>query len=609
MKNNELLRILKNKKSLAKKHNQKYHTKIKNDRSYYDCTVEGSVDYPLANVAASNIINNYKQAGEDLHLTDENPENIQWLFISNAILKDAEAKYDLKNAKSNMLTDFVSGGKGIIKVVTEVKTKKKDLGLIDKFKGLVLPGTVEEEIVDDKLLHVDCIDPLKFYPMSDAGKTLENSCVFEEILKSKEEIEATYNIKISDDDLLDLTTGDKDLDEGLSAGEKEVGKKIKLWICWSPYALDGKKKQEGSYYLFSKNKVFSNKAMQYNPYVMFFNHEYADRDKELQPYGDIRLIKPLVEYLNDIKQDTRRYVRRVARSKWVVQKGADVDVNSLKDPKDGVIVEAKQMGAIAALEVPQLNPAVLMYANDTERFIEMISGMVGGDQTMQGVSTATGQAIVAQQGGTKLAGGFDNIAWGMEKVYRLILWNIYQNYDDEMIIEVVGEDLVRQFQEAERSYAERSGLSLDPGEFKSDSVREVIANTDNTPQGEKPFDITQKREGNVLVVKLRKNAIVEAPKIKVTIMPQTNKEIRLKRAVELYGLTQKDQSANSTEVLKIVARMMDVGIDPEKLVATQQQLMQRQQQVVGQAPQQGVPQLGGVGGETAGNISGEAAAL
>lgn len=613
-KDSDLLQTLKNKRSLAKKQNQKYHSRIKDDRNYFDCEVDDSRDYPLANFAGSFIINTYMEAGQDIHLTDENPDNLEWLFISNAVLKDAEVRYGMKRTLYDMYTDFVAGGAGVIKVITEVKTKKKDLGLIDKFKNIVKTGEAEEEVVDKKILHVDSVDPLSFFPMSDAGKTLEHSCVFEKIYKSREEIEARYGITISDDEALHLSTGDKELDEGLSEGEKGAGSKVQLWICWSPYSLENKK-EGGYYYLFTDNKVFKKTKMEYNPYVMFFNHKYADRKKELQPYGDIRLIKPLVEYLNDVKQDMRRYVRRVARSKWEVKKGANVDVRALRNPESGTIVEVEQMGMIKALEVPQLNPAVLQYAADVERFIEMLSGMIGGDQTMQGVSTATGQGLIAQQGGKKIGGGFDEIAWGMERVYRLILWNIYNNFDENMIIEVVGEDMIEKFRQAIEDYNVKKDLMPNPDDFKTESVRNAIKNTDNADVGGLPFMIEREMDSSKsIMVSLQKNALVEQPKIKVTILPESNKEIRLKRAIELYGLSLKDPMTDSSEVMKVVARMMDVGVDPEKFVVTKEQMAEQQmmtsqnQGLQGLGEGAGVPRLSG-GGETEGDISGQAMSL
>lgn len=607
----DLLKKLRNKRDLAKKQNKAYHARIKKDRKYYDCEVDGSKDYPLGNVAANFIIDSYVAAGEDLHLTDENPENLEWLFISNAVLKDAETKYGLQRIRRKMYVDFVSAGPGYIKVVTEVKTSKKDLSTLDKFKGIVGLKKEEDEVVDDTKVHVESVDPLNMFVMNDAGEELEDSCTFEKIYKSPEEIERKYGVKIDKDDILTLATGDKDLDEGLSVGEKEAGRKVKLWICWSPYALGGKE-QKGSYYLFSEHKVFKNNAMKYNPYTLFLNHRYADREKELQPYGDIRLIRPLVEYLNEVKQDIRRYVRRVARSKWEVLKGAKVDVNALRNPKSGVVVEVSQMGNIKALEVPQLNPAVLQYANDLERFVQMISGMIGGDQTIQGVTTATGQGIMAAQSGKKIGGGFDSIATGMERVYRLILWNIYQNYTEGQLIEVVGEDLVEKFKESEANFRGMEVLTPDPTEFQNPSIQQAVSQTGINPMEKPPFEVLgDSSDGKGIMVQLQENALVESPKIRVTILPEQNKEIRLKRAIELYGLALKDPMTDSSEVMKVVARMMDVGVDPEKFVVSKEDMMQEQavantQAGAGATP--GVPALGG-GAGTEGALSEQAAAL
>jgi hypothetical protein len=230
---------------------------------------------------------------------------------------------------------------------------------------------------------------------------------------------------------------------------------------------------------------------------------------------------------------------------------------------------------------------------------------------MQGVSTATGQGLIAQQGGKKIGGGFDEIAWGMERVYRLILWNIYQNFDEEMVIEVVGEDMVDRFRESLENYNMMKGLTPNPDEFKTESVRNAIKNTDNAGVGELPFTIKREMDSSKsIMVSLQKNALVEEPKIKVTILPESNKEIRLKRAIELYGLSLKDPMTDSSEIMKVVARMMDVGVDPEKFVVSKEEMAECQMVTNTQEVEQGagVPQLA-AGAETEGNISGQAMAL
>ena len=206
--------------------------------------------------------------------------------------------------------------------------------VIGKVSLLASPTySVSVKVIDKERsgLTIVSVDPLNFFAMKDAGKDLMGGYSFEKIVKSKKALEADYGIKLKDDEVV-LATSNKDTDESsMTVEEKKMSEKV---VCWAAYGCHPDPKKDGNYYFFfTDNRLLKTREEKSSPYVQGAEFRKTNRDGEQTPFGEIYRLKELEVYLNNIKQDVKRYVNRVAQNKWQVVNGIVEDPEDLRNPK------------------------------------------------------------------------------------------------------------------------------------------------------------------------------------------------------------------------------------------------------------------------------------
>lgn len=546
-------------------HRKRHFKRIEEGRKEIDLENKKTSKFPLVKKAMDSIVASLTQSLHEISLGSENEQEIPYLEANRQLLKACQTMFGLDDSSEKLeelYQNFVCG-EMVAKVITTPET--------EDYEGI--------SVLENVSISVEVVDPLNFAPIPSSSSDLSRGGVFERVYVSIADAKNLYGL--SDKDIADIENDKivrKDKDEN------ELIDKVTLYIYQGQDPLNPKINKYKEI-LFSNKKIIKEVKKKYICYSYALNQKSPAKEKSFTAMGDHEQMVAIVSDMNDNKENVSKYIRRVARSKYGYIKGAQVDLGALASAEEGKHVGMSTRDAVFALPVPGLNPAILQYALDTERFAQFFSGILSSQQTFQGVGTATGQALLEQD-----SEEFDDYRLSKVKpfwirLYKMLLSHILDNEkSEEIIIEVTGGDVVDFFTNMQNDIKEIQDILMQgqARNISDDDLRKTVAKLDaSRPKlHDKGFEIMGATSGmKGLIVKLQKSALLKNPRIRLNIVPKNSSVVRLKKLLDLYNISIKDPRAKSSVILTKIIQELDLGIDPDDIVADDNEMMAEQQQI------------------------------
>lgn len=455
-------------KAFEKEHRARFWKRVITALNFqHNVTVTGGttsvrqIKYPLLWSAYDNYISELNAAPSQIVIDAGGKEDSVKQAYWKGILDYSKRILHVEDLREEFVQSFVTVGKAVYKVGRTVRTEMSEKEATDPKTGKALVKSKEEVVTENKTF-VDVVDPRKFWVSPEThykGPILDDDCPYtiEEMVRSKEYLEAAYDIKIRKDELELISSdelGESDKTDLKNIDEKTDDlKRVRLYVYYGVWDIGGKSDTNAEV-LFTKKRVIKARHFPYEhgkkPYIYLLNFK-----KFFKPLanGCLDAVLDLDQEYNEHMNLVRTILRRMTHPKWAKLKGTQVDESALLDPDVGTVVDESVPNAFRAVEGPKPDAALLEKSNVVEQLFQLVTGVIYGQTALQKVGTATGQTIAENGNDTKVGRMIRLLERADEELNTMIL-QLEQQYApaDGVDIKITGSDIVQMIKNKKKLY-------------------------------------------------------------------------------------------------------------------------------------------------------------
>lgn len=418
-------------------------------------TTTQKIKYPLLWLAYDNYLSQLSQSAPQIVIEAEGKEDAVKKAYWKGILNYKKRILHVDDLREQFIDSLLVSGKGVYKIGRVVETKKQKQEVTGPDGTVLMEREVEAIVKNETFIEVS--NPNKIYISPETiykSPVLGEECpyVIEEMIKTPEYIYETYGVECeeSEKEFIDpeeestKDSRDSAMSRASEAGKADM-KRVRVYAYYGVWKMGGNTVQNCEV-LFTNKRILKEREFPYEwgnkkPYVYSFAFKKFFKPKGKTPLEPVMdLDKEYNEHMNRI----RTILRRLANPKWEKLKGTKVDEAALIDPDVGVIVEVSQLGAVKALEMPQINPELFRKSEAVEQLFQLITGIVYGATAIKNIGTATGQNAADQGADTKMA-RLSRVVERAEEERDIMMLQLEQQFapQEGVDIRVTGADVVQ----------------------------------------------------------------------------------------------------------------------------------------------------------------------
>jgi len=510
-------------------------------------------------------------------LTQRGKMDREFTEFASKIWNYLNEKLRLEEEIENVGTMFKLIGMGQLKYGWEIKTTtvtQEEQTFIQTEEGTI-PQTVynEYQVPVKNLPFVKSVNYSSIFYSPESVFTTDDEeneipYIICRYVKTQEEIEQQYEVKLNDEDLelLNLQEISPELANDSILKEFSEGD-LKRGVIYEYYGLLSKKltddpdwEADKNYYLvYNKNKILKKpEAMFKKPFLLIGNYGIPT---EFWKFGEAKVLRELEQDVS-LGRSRMMDIRDKYGTKVAIPEGTQVDEAALKRPADFTIMRFSGNQIPVYVTPPPIPEALLIALEQSRTDLQMASAQLdisrGGQQST--VKTATGQTIFAQAAEKRLNRQKKKIGNLIKALARNLLQLCGENWDEEELVKIT--DIpIEEIQQ--KSYLEKLK--------KVGSLYDISIDQES---------VSLNRET------IAAQAIALYREVKDD--PLVNRQEVLKEALKVgFGVQDFDRFLNTTltpeQLLQAVQTLIQMGLIPPELLQTiAQALMGQQQEAEGQ---------------------------
>ena len=551
-------------------------------------TVVRKVKYPLLWAAYDNYLSQLTLTTPQVVIEAEKKEDSLKKTYWKGIIDYKKRKLRIADLREQFIDSLITCGKAVYKVGRAVETKEVEK-VVPTIEGQP-PITQKVEAITKNETFVEVADPRKVWISPETkyqSPILGEECpyVIEEMIKTPEYIEDTYDVELEEDEKEIIRTEDdeedksKVSDQGMDEDTDDL-KRVRVYLYNGVWDIDGECKPNCEV-LFTNKRILKQREIPYahgkKPYIYALNFKAFFKPTAK---GSLDVVLDLDQEYNEHMNRIRTILRRLANPKWKKLKGTTVDEAALLDPDVGTVVDVSDVNAVAPLEGPRIDPALFDKSKAVEELFQLVTGIVYGSTAIENAGTATGQDIVSKGADVKI-GRLSNIIERAEEERDIMMLQLEQQYapQDGTDIRITGADVVEQIRQKKFLYSTAMQL------YKSQASQAQATGMQAPPPPEDEysnFEISD--DGKTIFTKYTREDI--QGEFELTVISQSsnrsNKSVKSQQYLNALDRSAADPTVNRAELWKRFFYINDED-DIDSLVPS----------TTGQIQQPQVPMAGG----------------